>query len=240
MDYTRIFLHLQSKYVKMHRMKWQIQHFDRVISTNETAKNFPVQTLIIANQQTGGKGRLNRVWESPVGNLYMSAVTTDFKEKTPLLSYLVGIAVAHALSDFNIRLKWPNDIFLNGGKLGGILLERLDHRVIIGIGVNTFQSPAGQMMYPVTSLMGQISPIELANKIADNLSSYIEIFEKQGFNPIRKEWLSLALGLKQEITVHLPTQEIRGIFKDLSPQGELVLETPDKTVLKITAGDVFI
>jgi len=231
---------LQSKYDKMRRMKWQIKHFDCVSSTNETAKNFPDHTLIIARQQTGGKGRMDRIWDSPVGNLYMSAVMTDCGDKTPLLSYVAAVATANALSDFNVRLKWPNDIFLNRAKVGGILLERTDDRVIIGIGINTSGAPKSKMMYPVAHLNNRIQPDELAEKITHQLDILTELFQTQGFNPIRTLWLKSAIGLKQQITVHLPTTTVSGTFTDLSPQGELVLETPDKAVQKITAGDVFI
>ena len=222
-------------------MKWQIKQFNQLVSTNDTAKTSPVGTVIIAKAQTGGKGRYGRSWESPLGNLYLSAVVPDFGKASSLLAFVAGLAVATALSDFHVRLKWPNDILLNGGKVAGILLERRDDGcVIIGIGVNVISCPTSPMLYKTACLNGVLSVSTVQEKVLTALSHYLSVFETQGFEPVRRDWLSLAVGLNQSIKVDLPRKTLIGTFKELSPQGELILETPDKIVHKITAGDVFL
>ena len=221
-------------------MEWSIETFDQVVSTNETAKNFPINTVVVASCQSGGKGRMGRTWVSPKGNLYLSAVVKDYDEKTPFIAFVVAVALAEALTDFNVRLKWPNDVLLNGGKLAGVLLERTDDkRVIIGVGVNVASCPTDGMIYKTASLNGQIEVEKVQEKILNALAENIALFEGKGFDVIREKWVHYAEGIGQTIKVQLPTQTLVGIFKELSPQGELVLELPDKTVQKITAGDVF-
>ena len=222
-------------------MKWQIKQFDQLVSTNETAKTFPVGSVITAAQQTGGRGRYGRSWESPTGNLYLSAIVPDFGERSSLLAFVAGLAVAEALSDFHVRLKWPNDVLLNGGKLAGLLLERRDDGcIIIGIGINIVSCPTTNMLYQTACLNGELTVSVAQEKVLTALSHYLAIFEEQSFEPIRQRWLSLAIGLGKSIKVNLPQKTLTGIFKELTPQGELVLETPDKIVHKITAGDVFL
>ena len=222
-------------------MKWHIYHFEQVQSTNETAQNFPPQSVIIAARQTGGRGRYGRIWDSPVGNLYLSAVVQNMGQYTTFMAFVVGVAVAESLTDFGAVLKWPNDVLLDGKKVAGILLEQAeDGRLIIGIGINVLTSPAQNMLYPTTHLSGKISLIDLEKRILNSLSVQIELLQEKGFVVIREKWLKYAVGIGQMIKVNLPKKTIDGIFKEISPQGELILETRDKTVQKITAGDVFL
>ena len=222
-------------------MEWQIHHFEQVSSTNEIAKDFPPKSVIIADTQTGGRGRYGRVWKSPVGNLYLSAVVSNMGQDTPFMAFAVGVAVAESLSDWDVRLKWPNDVLLSGKKLAGILLEQTDDgRLIIGIGVNVLTSPVHGMLYPTADLCGKMTPDELAKRILNALSVYMDLLRKKGFDPVRERWLKYADGIGQRIQVNLPHQVMEGIFKEISPQGELILETRDKTVQRISAGDVFL
>lgn len=222
-------------------MKWQRHSFVEVVSTNQTALDFPVGSVIIADRQSGGRGRMGRRWISPPGNLYLSAVLSDYGPQTPLLALITGVAVAQALATFGVRLKWPNDVLLNGGKVAGILLEGTgDGRVIIGIGVNVMSHPTREMMYQTADLGGRWTRDQVADRILERLSVNLDLFANHGFEPLRRDWVSRAAGWGQTMTVHTPRGKVSGIFKDLSPQGELVLETPDKIIQKITAGDVFL
>lgn len=226
--------------VYIYPMKWQVYHFQDILSTNETAKSFPDHAVIIAQRQNGGKGRYGRVWESPVGNLYLSAVVAGLGQQAPLMAFGAGIAVAEALASFGAGLKWPNDVLIAGKKVAGILLEQTeDGKLIIGIGVNVVSCPTTGMLYQATHLNGQITLSDLADKILSGLDSMISELQTNGFEPIRQKWMRLAVGIDQPIRVRLPHQEIGGVFRNLTPQGELVLETPDKTV-QISAGDVFL
>ena len=222
-------------------MKWQIEHFDTVGSTNEIAKSLPENSVVVAKCQTGGYGRYGRTWVSPKGNLYLSVVVKEYGDQTPLLSFVAGVAVREALGAFGVRLKWPNDILLNGGKVAGILLEKTDHKtVIIGIGINVALCPTEKMMYQTASLNEKISLKDLEEKVLSALKTNLDLLEEGQFALIREKWITYAVGLGEVIEVHLANQTIRGYFKEFSPQGELILETPDKIIHKITAGDVFL
>ncbi len=222
-------------------MKWNVYHFDCLESTNDTARSYPPNSVIVAAEQTAGRGRLGRVWQSKRGNLFLSAVVPDYGLQTPLLAFVAGLAVGDALADFGVRLKWPNDVLLNGGKVCGILLERTEeNHIIVGIGVNVAVAPQAGMMYRTACLNGAITVQEAEERVLKALERNLNDWEKNGFEPIRNRWLAKAAGLNENVKVNLPDIQITGIFKDLSPQGELVLETPDKTVQKIVAGDVFL
>lgn len=221
-------------------MKFEKIYFDTLESTNKTASDYPVGSVIIAHKQTGGKGRYGKVWESPVGNLYMSIVLPDYGNKTPDLAFVVAVAMADAFCDFGVRLKWPNDILLDGKKLAGILLERMDDKIIVGIGVNIISAPATNMAYQVTHLQGKMTPEAALDLILNSLSKTLSLFETQGFGAIQGIWKQKAVGIGTHITVNLPNERIQGIFKDLSESGALMLELPDKTIMEITAGVVFL
>ena len=108
---------------------------DRISSTNTwlSSNSTGSNDCILALQQTGGKGRGNRVWESPPGGLYLSIISPSH----PLLPFIAGISVIQTLGlDNKLRLKWPNDIILDGKKVGGILCEDDDKSAVVGIGIN--------------------------------------------------------------------------------------------------------
>ncbi len=222
-------------------MRWQTHFFDTVISTNQTAADFPVNSVIVANEQTGGKGRFGRTWYSPTGNLYLSAVVEDYGNATPRLAFVAGVAVAQALQDFDVRLKWPNDVLLQGGKLAGILLERTDDgRTIVGIGINVASCPTTGMIYPTASLNGRLTVPTVLNRVLTELDTLLTVFEAEGFAAIHPLWLRYAAGLGKSVTARLPDTTITGILKEFSPDGALVLETPDGTSHIITAGDILL
>lgn len=112
---------------------------DRVSSTNTwLSSNSTGGDCIIALQQTRGKGRDDRVWESPPGGLYLSIISPSHS----LLPFIAGISVIQTLRDNKLRLKWPNDIILDGKKVGGILCEDDGKCAVVGIGINLNNSPS--------------------------------------------------------------------------------------------------
>ena len=114
---------------------------DRISSTNTWlfSNSTGSNDCILALQQTGGKGRGVRVWESPPGGLYLSIISP----RHPLLPFIAGISVIQTLElDNRLRLKWPNDIILDGKKVGGILCEDDDKSAVVGIGINMNNSPS--------------------------------------------------------------------------------------------------
>lgn len=220
-------------------MNWQIHHFLELESTNTTALTYPVGSVITAQRQTAGRGRSGRVWQSLDGNLFLSAVLPAFDEQTPLLSFVAGVALAESLKPLPVRLKWPNDVLLNGAKLAGILLERIDDKVIAGFGVNIAAAPQSNLMYRATSLNGHLQKAAVQSALLTALSDNLSLFQTQGFAPIRQKWLEKAAGIGSQITVRLPNETLNGLFESLTPQGAISLKITETDRRFITAGDVF-
>ena len=222
-------------------MIWKKFTFETVDSTNKVAADCPIGSVIVANSQTSGRGRYGHTWVSDKGNLYMSAVLKTYDEQTPLMAFVVAVSVADALGKTGCspQLKWPNDILLSGAKLAGILLEQVDDKLIVGIGVNCASCP-DNLPYPATHLNGKIGADQLADLILEQLMYWTGLFETDGFMPIYHQWKRCAVGLGQTITVRLPNETLQGIFKDLSESGALLLQLPDNTVKHITAGVVLL
>jgi len=203
-------------------MKWEIKQFNSLISTNTTARDYPVGSVIMAETQTGGRGRYGRVWQSPKGNLYVSFVFQSDARRDQYLSFLTGLALAESLPEFNVRL-----------------LETAGNKIIVGIGVNLVNNPEKNMLYPTANLGGRLSPIGLVKRLMIQYDALLTVFESKGFKKIRARWLDLATGVGETISVHLPTEELIGTFKGISNEGALLLKT-GKKVRSITAGDVFL
>ncbi|MDR2901539.1 MAG: biotin--[acetyl-CoA-carboxylase] ligase [Lactobacillales bacterium] len=162
-------------------MKWTLHFFETLESTNDTAKAYPIGSVIIADIQTGGKGRNGRMWQSPKGNLFLSAVLPDYGDLTPYLSFLAGVAVVEALPEWPLKLKWPNDVLLDGKKICGILLEREENKVIMGIGINVSTLPTGDFLYRVGCLKGALSLEKVRERVLISLSENLKEFEESGF-----------------------------------------------------------
>lgn len=220
-------------------MKWEIKQFNSLVSTNITAREYPVGTVVMAETQTGGRGRYGRIWQSPKGNLYVSFVFESNPMRDQYLSFLTGLALAESLPEFAVCLKWPNDVLLEGKKVAGILLENCGDKIIVGIGVNLISNPVKNVLYPTANLGGRLSPIGLVKRLMIQYEALFEVFEKKGFKKIRARWLDLAVGIGETISVHLPSEEVIGIFKGISMEGALLIKQ-GKTVRSITAGDVFL
>ena len=220
-------------------MKWEIKQFNEVSSTNNLARDLKVGTIVLAESQTAGRGRYGRVWQSPVGNLYASFVFPCTETLKKYLSFMTGLALAESLPEFDVHLKWPNDVLLDGKKVAGILLETTEDKIIVGIGVNLIASPTKNMLYPATNLGGKISPIGLVKRLMIQYNALLDVLDKKGFKKIKNRWLDLAQNVGETISVHLPNQELVGIFKGINDDGALVLKSGKKT-LAIMAGDVFL
>lgn len=126
--------------------------FEEIDSTNAyLAANPPARdALVVAQRQTAGRGRRGRDWQSPPGGIYLSLgrPMTEGIQPSPLLPLAVGISVARALSGFGVtdaRVKWPNDLVINGCKIAGILVEQAKNILIIGIGLNWASAPISNL-----------------------------------------------------------------------------------------------
>lgn len=209
---------------------------------------------IVAKSQTQGRGRQGRQWSSPPGNLYTSLLLFDpsASARAPELGFVVGVALAHALrrlaaNDSRLRIKWPNDILLDGAKLAGILLEsvRLGNgrlACVIGIGVNCLWSPR-DLPYRTAALSDilamPVMPDDVLFALSAELIEWLDVWAAgAGFAQIRAAWLSLAAGLGGPVKVAMPNRQIEGTFRTIDEGGRLLVDTATGPVL-VEAGDVF-
>jgi BirA family transcriptional regulator, biotin operon repressor / biotin---[acetyl-CoA-carboxylase] ligase len=221
-------------------------------STNTEAKRrvaagFADQWLL-ADQQTAGRGRHDREWKSPAGNIYATAM---FHEPGGLaIALRIPFAAALAVSDVvaafapgvEAKLKWPNDVRIEGKKVSGILVEtgggEKDFWIAAGIGVNVLVAPsdAGQ---PATSLveLGMKPETTVAAVFAALRTSFAERVDqaRSGFNEIRQIWLTRAEGLGQPVQIRAGGAELAGVFEDLAPDGALL---SDGSLRSISAGEI--
>jgi BirA family biotin operon repressor/biotin-[acetyl-CoA-carboxylase] ligase len=210
-------------------------------STNDVAQAWarqgaPHGSIVIAERQTRGRGRLGRTWQSSGGSLYFSAILRPALplQKLPPLTLAAGIALAEAVASFgyDCKLKWPNDLLLDQKKLGGILTEsatqggRLEH-VIVGIGVNLGEAPPG-----VNATSIDVDRMLLARVLSERLEAWYQRFVAG--ESLVAAWKSFAdfWGM----TLKLSSGE-EGVAEDLDEDGALRLRTPNG-ILRVSTGEV--
>jgi BirA family biotin operon repressor/biotin-[acetyl-CoA-carboxylase] ligase len=238
-----------------------LRELKRVDSTNDEARRMAEAgaapgLVVLADEQTGGRGRHGRVWASPPGNLYASVL---LRVDGPLaasaqLSFVAGLALAdtlerHAPDDLQLRLKWPNDVLIARAKVAGILLENAGKAngtgprcVIVGTGVNIATYPEGTP-YPATSLaeagFAAITPRALLASYLDALDRWLAQWRDAGFAEVRAAWRARSAGLGEKIRLRLDREELWGRFVDVTPSGSLLLDLDGGGRREIAAGDVF-
>ena len=202
-----------------------------------------------AARQTGGKGRMGRAWESPDGNLYCSTlVRLQPPDPLPHTLALVAANAVHALvaplCTGQARIKWPNDILVDGAKIAGILLERAGDAIVVGIGINVTGHPVG-LDRPVTSLAAQGANDATAQALYDRLAQlfahWLSIWRAQGLDPIRTHWLLNAHPTGTPMRVIQPDGgQVEGTFDTLDRQGMLILRLANGDSRAIHAGDIIL
>lgn len=208
----------------------------------------------LAEAQTAGRGRQGRKWVSPFGaSLYLSMYWGFEGGYQALggLSLVIGVAVARALkafADVSVQLKWPNDVYLNGKKLAGILVEvegQLDDvsHCVIGVGLNIRMppSPACEIDQPWTDLHSDTaSPIDrnlLASALLDHLYLALQLFSEHGLTPFLKEWQAYNLYQDKWVKMLCGPQHFSGQCRGINDQGALLVET-DKGVQAFYGGEI--
>lgn len=225
--------------------------YDSVTSTNgiayKMAEEFSNEwRLVIAEEQTAGKGRMNRKWVSPKGGLYLSFVLyPDIEiDKIPSITLTIGVSVAETISmvfGLKTKIKWPNDVFVNDKKVSGILTEikaqpdRVDFLIIgIGINVNTpyEKLPSGSASLRIANRLDFLKV--LLKKIEDN---YL-CLKTEGFRSLREKCKSMSMILGKRVQIVSHNRIMSGVAKDIDETGALMLETGGGKLTKIFSGDV--
>lgn len=204
-------------------------------------------TIVWTTHQTGGRGRHGQSWECAKGNLAFSLLLTPEKEMVhiPQLSFVLALSLVKVLEAYDvandlIQVKWPNDILVEGKKISGILVENYKDKYNVGIGLNIISSPALENTYETTYLSRYTNVTLDAEKVLDLFKGFFKVFYKQwhkeGFEPIKNEWLKKAYRLNKEIKIKMNTRELTGIFKDLMNDGRLLLKEGSGDIHYISAG----
>lgn len=244
-------------------MKWKIQSYKTLASTNETARQEAMRgavegTVITAVEQNGGKGRLQRKWFSPAGGLWFSMILKPRikSEKMAQLTLLTAVAVTKTLRELYethyIRIKWPNDILFSGKKICGILSEGvLDEKgeidyVIIGVGLNlnlTQNQFSDELRHLATSLYGETHKKYTVEKVLDEIlvtfAELYEVFCQQGSQSIFDLWKKYNCTLTENVLVKDNDMILaKGIAKDIDENGALIVLTEDRQLQKYDFGEI--
>jgi BirA family biotin operon repressor/biotin-[acetyl-CoA-carboxylase] ligase len=239
----------------------KIEVLTTVDSTNQVARE-RLQTgeadsggVIVARTQMHGRGRRGRSWISPPGGLWFSVILRPDlpMQDIPLLSLTFAVAIAQALDEYvsEVQIKWPNDVFIHGKKVAGILLEmsgeidQMDY-LIAGIGVNVNvheQELSDELGAIATSLSQQAGKkFNLSEVLACLLQSmddqYRQLLEG-GFESILEVYKSRCLHLGKAIQIHRGSQLVEGINIDVDSRGTLIVQSGD-TLERIHTGDVYL
>lgn len=232
-----------------------VRHFAELDSTNSEASRLAQAgeagpLWIVAERQTAGRGRRGRVWQGASGNLAATLLLAT--DRTPAQAAQTAFIAALALADMAagfvpadlIRVKWPNDLLVGGAKAGGVLIEsgaapRGGLWLAVGVGANLADAPK-DTPYPATSLAahGPVpSPADALAALDAGFSRWLDVWEAQGFEPLRAAWMGRAHGLGQPCTVSFGDRTVTGTHDGLDADGALLLRV-GAAVQRITAGDV--
>lgn len=208
-------------YIKL--ASYKLLSFDKISSTQTYALNMVAtgqardHTVVMAEAQSAGRGRYRRTWVSHHGNLYASFIY-DAEERDPKLSYMIAVAIAETLIHFGMhpKIKWPNDILIDGKKISGTLTEYAGRFVIIGIGINIKSNPTvDKYQTTKTDNYVKVDKSDLLNKLMKNLDKW----RNTDFPLVRARWMDLATGLNKIVKYRGEDVELIGINEN----GALVL-----------------
>jgi BirA family biotin operon repressor/biotin-[acetyl-CoA-carboxylase] ligase len=231
-------------------LSYKMKIYEALDSTNDEAKRLLATvgshegTILLARTQTGGRGRQNRPWISPIGNLYMSLITQDV-EPAFLSQYalLWGLVIRQAIAEhtkIDVRCKWPNDVLIEDKKVSGVLIERSSSTLIVGVGINILYYPEN-VMFPATCLAENTKEVPTPEILGENIANLYGTLRhrwvEKGFEDIRLSWLQSAWKLNKEINIRQEASSVVGIFETIDESGALILKTATG-FQKFFAGDL--
>ncbi|MFA4988148.1 MAG: biotin--[acetyl-CoA-carboxylase] ligase [Candidatus Omnitrophota bacterium] len=235
----------------------KVHYFDYLSSTMDFAMQLgmrcePAGSVVVAESQTKGRGRLGRSWVSPkYKGIYFSLILRPRipPSASPVLTLLTAVSICEAIkraSGLEARIKWPNDIFISGKKAAGILTEMNAETdkvnfVVIGIGLNV-NNDRKSLVPHATSLKEQLGHAmprlvvfqELLRVLEDNYF----LFEKGGPGPVIEKWRNSNITIGNRVKVHFQDSHIEGQALDIDNDGSLLIRKDSGLVQKIFSGDV--
>ena len=239
---------------------WNVISVDTVDSTNTVAmelgdKDAPHGTVVLADRQTKGRGRLGREWASPAGNIFMSILLRPAVPPADavLLTMTAAVACTRALRDatgLHVGIKWPNDLMVSGKKLGGILTEMKSRgrRVlfaVVGIGINLNSEAAdfsSGLRTTVTSLRAEtgkkIRKTGLIFRILREMGLWYDELIQGGRDRILDEWKGLSVTLGRRVRITSGSEMLEGFAETLDEEGRLIVKLASGVRKVVSAGDV--
>lgn len=233
----------------------QVWVYDKTVSTNDVAWDMAIKGaveggVVLAEQQTKGRGRLNRSWFSPKRKgLYFSLVLRPQVEPSyaPMITIAASIAVSMAIikcTGLSVWIKWPNDIFIDGKKAGGILTEmstELDRIkfVILGIGINTNLSEDDfpeELKNKATGV--KCDRLILLKEVLISIEKYYKMLNEKRYDDIKNEWKNLSFILGKRVKLAQGDKVYEGQAQGINKEGGLVLRGDDGFINEFSCGDV--
>ena len=237
----------------------EIAYFAELDSTNRKAKELaaggaPEGTIVVAEQQSKGRGRIGRSWYSPFQTgIYTSLILRPKlpPNEAPKITLVTGVSVAEALlaaTPLKPAIKWPNDILVRGRKICGILTETstemdaIDFVVVgVGINVNTREFP-DELKEIATSVYletaNTFDRVLLMQELLKQFERSYTMFVRSGFESIGKRWRELAILLGKEVTVRMIDRTCKGRVMELGRDGALIIKNENGEVERIYSGDI--
>ena len=233
----------------------QLFYFPSVTSTMDVARlearrGIPEGAVVIADEQTGGRGRSRRPWLTPPGNVALSVVLYPEVSCLPYLVMIASLAVVHGIESvagLTAFIKWPNDILIDGKKVSGILIENemaRDNRAraVIGLGINIDigKTVVTGSALPVTDLRKEtgraVDRVALVGSLLTELERLYLRLPEHG--TVFKEWENRLITLEKRVTVIFKEDKLEGTAVSVDENGALVLRLDDGSLVTVVAGDV--
>jgi len=237
-----------------------VVYYDEVTSTQDIADKLARSgagegTIVIAKSQSMGRGRKRRPWASGSNGIYLSIILRPqlkpgYVVQIPMVVGVALVTAINTITSLNARIKWPNDIIVNGKKVAGILTEmssemdRVNY-VITGIGINLntdISEFPDEIKATATSLKEEsghmLSGLQLIRSFLEELDKVYEIFIKEGFSPIAVEWKRLNNTIGANVRVFDGEIEILGRALDIDDEGFLIIVSESGSKIRILSGDV--
>jgi BirA family biotin operon repressor/biotin-[acetyl-CoA-carboxylase] ligase len=218
------------------------------VARKEAGRGAPEGTVIIADEQTAGRGRLGRAWLSPPGSISVSLLLYPGIAGLPYLIMIASLAAARsieAVTGLKARLKWPNDVLVNGRKVAGILIESsmkgkaVDYAVIgMGININVDMTAFPEITATATSLSGELGASVSRLGVVRRLLVELDCLYQAPRQAIYEEWRSRLDTLGRQVCVSSGGAAQYGRAESVAADGSLLLRRDDGSLTRVLAGDV--
>jgi BirA family transcriptional regulator, biotin operon repressor / biotin---[acetyl-CoA-carboxylase] ligase len=235
-------------------LKDRIFYYPQVDTTMDTARDLakngaPHLSCVVAEHQIRGRGRLNRQWESGKGGLWMTLILIP--DTPPPLAYLYNFAASVSLSKtfdtlfgLDVRVKWPNDLLLNGRKLAGLLSEietqaDMIRFLLVGIGINVNNDPTSELFDAISIQQALGRKVSRQKILAEFMKQFLGRIQDMNPSKIMEAWKQRTATIGSRVRVQTHTQTFQGLAIDVEDTGTLLVKDDLHQIQKIIYGDCF-